>query len=60
MNWMEGPDMPTPRADHCSVQVGNCKGAVIGGTSGPGPADPFIPFIEVYDFEDGHWYEGPR
>ena len=55
MNWMEGPELRNPRAGHCSVQIDNCKAAVIGGNV----MDP-DPFIDVYDFVDGRWYEGPK
>ncbi len=58
MQWTDGPMMRSPRSGHCMVQIDDCRVAVIGGSNQNDPAT--FTFIDVYDFEDHSWHEGPR
>ena len=50
--------LTNPRYDHCTVQIDDCRAAVIGGTA-DGTTN-VSPLIEVYNFEDHAWEDGPE
>ncbi len=52
--------MPEERQGHCVVQIDDCKVAVIGGCANADCSVTASPFIQVYNFEDSSWEQGPE
>ena len=62
LNWMKGPNLRQPRQGHCTVQLDDCRVAVIGGWTSSAFATPIpaLPVIDIYNAKTGVWHDGPE
>ena len=64
LRWemLEHIQTPRLRAAHCMVQINECEVALIGGKKyiGENAQLEFVSIIDVYNFEQETWREGPE